>query len=66
MLKKILYELYKRKKTNISYFKIFGCGRYILINAKDKLDKFDAKSDEDIFLDYSLFSKAMEYLIKEL
>ena len=38
-----------KKKFNISYFKVFGCHYFILINDKDKLEKFDVQSDEDIF-----------------
>lgn len=52
------YELLKGMKPNISYFRIFYCKCFILNNDKDKLCKFDAKSDEEIFLDYSLSSKA--------
>ena len=48
--------LKKNKKPNISYFKVFGCKCFIL-NTKDNLGKFDAKSDVVIFLDYSTSSK---------
>ena len=58
ILKKTTYKLYKEKKHNISYFKIFGYRSFILINDKDKLKKFDIKSDEDIFLGYSSHNKA--------
>ena len=54
---KIPYELYKGRKPNISHFHIFGCKCFILNNGKDNLGKFDAKSDEGIFLSYSLHSK---------
>ena len=47
----------QKKKPNIFYFKIFGCKYFILINGKDKLDKFDAKFDESIFLGYPSSSK---------
>ena len=56
-LNKTPYELWKGRKPNISYFKVFGCKCFIL-NTKDNLGKFDAKSDEDIFLGYSQTSKA--------
>lgn len=58
ILKKTPYELYKGRKPNISYFHIFGCKCFVLNNGKDNLGKFDAKSDEGIFLGYSLTSKA--------
>ena len=47
-LNKTPYELWKGRKPNISYFKVFGCKCFIL-NTKDNLGKFDAKSDEHIF-----------------
>jgi hypothetical protein len=55
-LKKTPYELWKGRKPNISYFKVFGSKCFIL-NTKDNIDKFDLKSDVDIFLSYSSFSK---------
>jgi len=58
ILKKTPYELYKERKPNISHLHIFGCKCFMLNNGKDNLGKFDAKSDEGIFLDYSLNSKA--------
>ena len=56
ILKKIPYELWKNKKPNISYFKFFGSKCFIL-NTKDNLGKFDAKSDVGLFLAYSTSSK---------
>ena len=58
ILKKTPYELYKGRKPNISYFKPFGCKCFVHNNGKDNLGKFDARSDEGIFLGYSLNSKA--------
>ncbi|KAK8585732.1 hypothetical protein V6N13_050704 [Hibiscus sabdariffa] len=58
ILNKTPYELLKKKKPNISYFHPFGCKCFVLNNGKDNLGKFDAKSDEAIFLGYSLTSKA--------
>lgn len=58
ILKKTPYELFKGRRPNISHFHIFGCKCFILNNDKDNLGKFDEKSDEDIFLGYSLTSKA--------
>ena len=58
ILKKTPYELFKGRKPNISYFHPFGCKCFVLNNGKDNLGKFDAKSDEGIFLGYSTNSKA--------
>ena len=63
ILKKTPYELWKNKKPNISYFKIFGCKCFIL-NTKDNLGKFVAKSDVGIFLGYSSSSKAFRVFNK--
>lgn len=58
ILKKTPYELFKGRKPNIAFFHIFGCKCFILNNDKDNLGKFEEKSDEGIFLGYSLTSKA--------
>jgi len=58
ILKKTPYELYKGRKSNISHFHVFGCKCFVLNNGKDNLGKLDAKSDEGIFLGYSLNSEA--------
>ena len=57
ILKKTHFELWFDKKPKIGYFKVFGC-QYFILNTKDNLGKFDAKSDESIFLGYSTTSKA--------
>ncbi|KAK9114554.1 hypothetical protein Syun_021351 [Stephania yunnanensis] len=56
-VKKTPYELWKGRKPNISYFKVFGCTCYVL-NDKDQLDKFDPKSKVCTFLGYSMHIKA--------
>jgi len=61
ILKKILYELYKRRKPNISHFKVFGCKCFVLNNGKDNIDKFDAKANDGILIGYS--SHSYEYRI---
>ena len=58
ILKKTPYELYKGRKPNISYLRVFGCKCYVLNNGINSLGKFDAKADEAIFLGYSLYNKA--------
>ena len=62
-LSKTPYELWNNKKSNVSYFKVFDCKCFIL-NEKDALGKFDAKSDEGIFLGYSSVSKAFRVFNK--
>ena len=57
ILKKILYEFWKDRKSNISYFYIFSYQYFILNNNKNNLHKFDVKSDEDIFFRYSTSCK---------
>ncbi|GJW89335.1 retrovirus-related pol polyprotein from transposon TNT 1-94 [Tanacetum coccineum] len=63
-LGKTPYELFKGRKPNLEYFKVFGCKCFIL-NTKDYLTKFDPKSTEGIFLGYSPNSKAYVVLNKE-
>ena len=50
------FELWYGYPWNVKYFKIFGSKCYILKD--DRSGKFDAKSDEGIFLGYSIRSKA--------
>ncbi|XP_070025549.1 uncharacterized protein [Nicotiana sylvestris] len=46
------------RKPKVTHLRTFGCKCYVLNNGKDQLGKFDAKSDEVIFLGYSSQSKA--------
>ena len=57
-MKKTPHELFKGRKANVSHLKVFGCKCFILNNGKDNLGKFDSKSDEGIFLGYSLHGHA--------
>ena len=57
ILNKTPYELWNERKPKISYLRVFGCKCYIL-NTKDNLGKFDAKTDEGIFLGYATSSKS--------
>ncbi|GAA0172098.1 hypothetical protein LIER_25993 [Lithospermum erythrorhizon] len=57
LVNKTPYEMWNGNTPNISYFKVFGCKCYIL-NTKDKLGKFDSKSNKGIFLGYSKHSRA--------
>ena len=54
------FELWYGYPPNVKYFKIFGRKCYILKDVRN--GKFDAKSDEGIFLGYSTRSKAYKYL----
>ena len=55
--KKTLYELWKGRKPNVKYFRIFGSTCFILKD-RENVGKFDSQSDEGIFLGYSSTSKA--------
>ena len=47
-------EIWRGKKPNLNYYHEFGS----ILNDKQKISKLDAKSDEGIFLGYSLNSGA--------
>ncbi|XP_024177901.1 uncharacterized protein LOC112183800 [Rosa chinensis] len=51
------YELWKGKKPNIHHLRVFGSPCYILRD-REQLGKFDARSDDGIFLRYSTNSRA--------
>ena len=55
--RKTAYEIWNGKKPRVKYFRVFGSKCYIL-NDWENLGKFDAKSDEGIFLGYSTTSWA--------
>ena len=57
ILKKASYELYNGRKPNSAHLRVFGSKCFVLNNGKENLGKFDDKSDEGIFLGYSLNSK---------
>ena len=50
------YELWFGYSPLVKYFRIFGSKCYIKRN--DDISKFDTRSDEGMFLGYSLMSKA--------
>ena len=54
--KTIAYEIWNGKKPKVKYFRVFGSKCYIL-NDRENLGKFDAKSDEGIILGYSTTSR---------
>ena len=57
ILKKTPYKLWKDRKPNISYFKVFRC-KFFILNTKDNLGKFDTKTDVGVILGYFISSKA--------
>ncbi|KAI3523650.1 hypothetical protein L1887_01930 [Cichorium endivia] len=54
---KTAYEILKGRSPDISYFHAFGCACFILKQGEHQ-SKFEAKSDDGIFLGYSAISKA--------
>jgi len=64
ILNKTPYKLFKGQKPNIMHLRVFGCKCYVHNNGKERLGKFDSKSDEAIFLGYSSHSKAYEVFNK--
>ena len=51
------YEIWKGKKPNLKYLHEFGSTCFVL-NDSEHMSKFNAKSDEGIFLGYSLTNRA--------
>ena len=64
-IKKTSYKIWKGRKPNLSYFDVFGSKCYIL-NDKDQRGKFEAKSDEAIFLEYSTTGRAYHIYNKRM
>ena len=62
--KKTAYEIWNGKKQRVKYFRVFGSKCYIL-NHRKNLGKFDAKSDECIFLGYSTTSRSYRVFNKK-
>ncbi|XP_075099216.1 uncharacterized protein LOC142176057 [Nicotiana tabacum] len=58
LLNKTPYELLNGRKPKMTHLRNFGCKCYVLNNGNDQLGKFDAKSNEEIFLGHSSQSKA--------
>ena len=64
ILKKTPYELWKNKKPNISYFKVFGCKCFIL-NTKYNLENLMQNRMLEFSLVTQLQVKLFEFLTKE-
>jgi transposase InsO family protein len=56
LLEKTPYKLLIGRKPNISYFRVFGCKRFIY--KKKRLGKFGSRCDEGFFLGYASNAKA--------
>ena len=63
-MRKKPYELWFGHSPLVKYFRVFGSKCYIKRN--DDVGKFDPRSDEGMFLGYSLKSKAFRCLTIEL
>ena len=61
--KKTPYELWKGRKSDVKYFRIFGSTCFILKD-RENVGKFDTRSNEGIFLVYSSFSKTYKVFNK--
>ena len=66
ILKRTPYELWKGRLPNILHLHTFRCKCFVHNNGKETLEKFNAKSDEGIFLGYSSISKAYKVFNKRL
>ena len=63
--KKTSYELWRGRKPNVKYFRIFESTCFILKD-RENVGKFDSRSDEGIFLGYSSTSKAYRVYNKRI
>ena len=63
--KKTSYELWRGRKPNVKYFKIFESTCFILKD-RENVGKFDSRSNEGIFLGYSSTSKAYRVYNKRI
>jgi hypothetical protein len=55
--KKSCYKLMHGRTPKVSHFHVFGCKYFILKKGK-KLDKFEARSVDDVFFGYASHSRA--------
>ena len=62
---KTAYQLMKGKNPTLGFLHVFGCKCFILRNQGENLGKFEAKTDEAIFVGYAIAGKAyMVYNLK--
>jgi hypothetical protein len=55
-LNKMCYELMHGQAPRVSHFRVFGCRCFIL--KEGRLDKFESRSSDGIFLGYASHSRA--------
>jgi hypothetical protein len=60
LLNKTCYELMHGQEPKVSHFRAFGCRCFIL--KKGRLDKFESRSSDGIFLGYASHSRAFRVL----
>jgi hypothetical protein len=60
ILKKMCYELMHGRAPIVSHFRAFGCWCFIL--KKGRLDKFESRSSDGVFLGYASHSRAFRVL----
>jgi hypothetical protein len=65
LIKKIPYKIWIGLKSNLSYFRVFD-SKYFILNEPPKVNKFDSKSIEGVFVGYSSTSKAYKIDIPTL
>lgn len=66
ILKKTPYDIWRGKKTNISYFNSFRCNYFLPKNSKNNLGKFDPQSDNIFFLGTLPLVELVEHIINKL
>lgn len=64
IIEKTPYQLLKGRKSNITHLRAFGSKYFVHNNGKKAIGKFDAKSDESVFLGYSAHSKTYKVFYK--
>ena len=57
-MEKTAYELLRGRKPSITHLRCFGYKCFVHNNGKDNLGKFHPRSDEAIFVGYSMHSRA--------
>lgn len=54
----LMKSIVNKTSYEVNYLRAFWCKCYVLNNGKDDLGKFDAKSDEGVFMAYLSIRKA--------
>lgn len=64
MMDKTAYEIWKRRKPKLNYLHVFG-SKCFKLSDREPLGKFDAQSDEGLFLKYSMNSHVFRVFNKQ-